>query len=164
MRRLGIVFPPVSVPARAFVEHEPAGARATGDGIPEIGSMEVAAEGVREWSRLVNPGTPISGFIQNLTGISNAMVADAPPFADVADEVKARLDGRLFIAHNARFDYGFLKNEFKRAGHDFRATVLCTVKLSRKLFPQHARHNLDSLIERHDLLSLIHISEPTRPY
>jgi DNA polymerase-3 subunit epsilon len=48
-------------------------------------------------------------------------------------------------------NYGFLKNEFKRAGHDFRATVLCTVKLSRKLFPQHARHNLDSLIERHGL-------------
>jgi DNA polymerase-3 subunit epsilon len=78
-------------------------------------------------------------------------VADAPSFADVAEEVLERLEGRLFIAHNARFDYGFLKNEFKRAGHDFRATVLCTVKLSRKLFPQHARHNLDSLIERHGL-------------
>jgi DNA polymerase-3 subunit epsilon len=80
------------------------------------------------------------------------MVADAPPFEDVAEEVRARLEGRLFIAHNARFDYGFLKNEFKRAGQEFRATVLCTVKLSRKLFPQHAKHNLDSLIERHALI------------
>jgi DNA polymerase-3 subunit epsilon len=106
---------------------------------------------VREWSTLVNPGTTISGFIEHLTGISNAMVAQAPAFEDLAAEVKARLEGRLFIAHNARFDYGFLKNEFKRAGQDFRATVLCTVRLSRKLFPQHARHNLDSLIERHDL-------------
>jgi DNA polymerase-3 subunit epsilon len=76
----------------------------------------------------------------------------APAFEDVAAEVLARLAGRLFIAHNARFDYGFLKNEFKRAGHDFRATVLCTVKLSRKLFPQHPRHNLDSLIARHGLV------------
>jgi len=141
----------MSFPALAFVDLETTGATATADRITEIGIVEVDEDGVREWSCLVNPGTPISGFIESLTGISNAMVADAPPFEDVADEVRERLAGRLFIAHNARFDYGFLKNEFKRAGQDFRATVLCTVKLSRKLFPQHARHNLDSLIERHGL-------------
>jgi DNA polymerase-3 subunit epsilon len=141
----------MSFPALAFVDLETTGATATADRITEIGIVEVDENGVREWSCLVNPGTPISGFIERLTGISNAMVADAPPFANVAEEVKERLEGRLFIAHNARFDYGFLKNEFKRAGHDFRATVLCTVKLSRKLFPQHAKHNLDSLIARHDL-------------
>ena len=139
-------FPPL-----AFVDLETTGATATADRITEIGIVEVDETGVREWSCLVNPGTPISGFIERLTGISNAMVARAPAFADVAAEVMARLEGRLFVAHNARFDYGFLKNEFKRAGHDFRATVLCTVKLSRKLFPQNAKHNLDSLIERHDL-------------
>ena len=138
-------------PTLAFVDLETTGATATADRITEIGIVEVDEQGVREWSCLVNPGTPISGFIERLTGISNAMVADAPPFEDVAEEVKARLEGRLFIAHNARFDYGFLKNEFKRAGHDFRATVLCTVRLSRKLYPQHHKHNLDSLIERHDL-------------
>jgi len=137
--------------ALAFVDLETTGATATADRITEIGIVEVDQHGVREWSCLVNPGTPISGFIERLTGISNAMVADAPVFAEVAAEVRARLEGRLFIAHNARFDYGFLKNEFKRIGHDFRATVLCTVRLSRKLFPQHARHNLDSLIARHDL-------------
>ncbi len=141
----------MSFPALAFVDLETTGATAAADRITEIGIVEVDETGVREWSCLVNPGIPISGFIERLTGISNAMVAQAPPFADVAAEVKARLDGRLFIAHNARFDYGFLRNEFKRAGHDFHATVLCTVKLSRKLFPQHARHNLDSLIERHGL-------------
>lgn len=141
----------MSFPALAFVDLETTGATATADRITEIGIVEVDEKGVREWSCLVNPGTPISGFIERLTGISNAMVADAPAFEDVAEEVKARLDGRLLIAHNARFDYGFLKNEFKRAGQDFRATVLCTVKLSRKLFPQHAKHNLDSLIARHDL-------------
>ena len=141
----------MSLPALAFVDLETTGATATADRITEIGIVEVDEDGVREWSCLVNPGTPISGFIERLTGISNAMVADAPPFEDVAAKVKERLEGRLFIAHNARFDYGFLKNEFKRAGHEFRATVLCTVKLSRKLFPQHVRHNLDSLIERHGL-------------
>lgn len=141
----------MSFPALAFVDLETTGATATADRITEIGIVEVDEAGVREWSCLVNPETPISGFIERLTGISDAMVAHAPAFAEVAAEVMERLDGRLFIAHNARFDYGFLKNEFKRAGHDFRATVLCTVKLSRKLFPQHAKHNLDSLIARHEL-------------
>jgi DNA polymerase-3 subunit epsilon len=136
----------------AFVDLETTGATATHDRITEIGIVEVDADGsVREWQQLVNPGVRIPPFIEQLTGISNDMVADAPPFEMVASETMKRLEGRLFIAHNARFDYGFLKNEFKRLGIPFRASVLCTVKLSRTLFPEHKRHNLDSLIERHDL-------------
>lgn len=136
----------------AFIDLETTGATATADRITEIGIVEVDADGtVREWQQLVNPGQPIPPFIEQLTGISNAMVAAAPPFEAVADEVLRRLEGRLFIAHNARFDYGFIKNEFKRLGVAFRAPVLCTVKLSRTLFPEHKRHNLDSLIERHGL-------------
>ncbi len=107
---------------------------------------------VREWSTLVNPDAPIPPFIETLTGITNAMVADAPRFEDLADDILARLDGRLFIAHNARFDHGFLKNAFRRLGHPFRPPVLCTVRLSRKLYPGYARHNLDTLIERHRLV------------
>jgi DNA polymerase-3 subunit epsilon len=99
----------------------------------------------------VNTETPIPFFIQNMTGITDDMVRDAPTFDELAGEVLDRLNGRLFIAHNAQFDYGFLKNEFRRVGHDFRATVLCTVKLSRRLFPEHRRHSLDALIERHGL-------------
>ena len=136
----------------AFVDLETTGATATSDRITEIGIIEVDEDGsVREWAQLVNPGTRIPPFIEQLTGISNELVAAAPAFADVADETWRRLEGRLFIAHNARFDYGFLKNEFRRLGVTFRAPVLCTVKLSRSLFPEHKRHNLDSLIERHDL-------------
>jgi DNA polymerase III subunit epsilon len=136
----------------AFVDLETTGATATADRITEIGIVEVDAEGVREWSSLVNPEARIPEFIERLTGISNAMVASAPTFDRLAEEVRERLDGRLFIAHNARFDYGFLKNEFGRLGIDFRATVLCTVKLSRKLYPEHHKHSLDSLIERHGLV------------
>ncbi len=138
-------------PALVFVDLETTGATAATDRITEIGIVEVSAEGVSEWSSLVNPGVPISGFIERLTGISDAMVADAPSFAELAGAVLSRLEGRLFVAHNARFDYGFLRAEFKRAGHDFRATVLCSVKLSRKLYPQHHKHSLDALIERHGL-------------
>ena len=136
----------------AFVDLETTGATATVDRITEIGIIEVDADGTaREWQHLVNPGVRIPPFIEQLTGISNEMVAEAPPFAQVAAETLRRLEGRLFIAHNARFDYSFLKNEFKRLDILFRAPVLCTVKLSRTLFPEHKRHNLDSLIERHGL-------------
>ncbi|MFM9913103.1 MAG: exonuclease domain-containing protein [Methylophilaceae bacterium] len=135
----------------AFVDLETTGATATVDRITEIGIILVDEAGVREWSTLVNPQTRIPEFIERLTGITNEMVEDAPTFDRVANEVAALLAGHTFIAHNARFDYGFLKNEFKRLDRSFKATVLCTVKLSRKLYPTFPRHNLDSLIERHGL-------------
>lgn len=140
------------IPERlAFVDLETTGANAAHDRITEIGVVEVDGDDVSTWTTLVNPGRAIPQFIQQLTGISNEMVADAPSFADVAHDLAARLHGRVFIAHNARFDYGFLKNEFQRLGLRFRADVLCTVRLSRRMYPEHHRHNLDSLIERHGL-------------
>lgn len=139
-------------PRLAFVDLETTGTTATADRITEIGIVEVDEhDGVSEWSSLVNPEIRIPDFIAALTGISNDMVADAPTFEELADEIHARLEGRLFIAHNARFDHGFLKNAFKRTGHVFRPSVLCTVKLSRKLYTGFSRHNLDSLVERHRL-------------
>ncbi len=135
-----------------FVDLETTGSTATVDRITEIGIVEVNEEGeVREWSSLVNPQTRIPPFIQSLTGITDAMVADAPTFAELADEVLSRLHGHLFVAHNARFDHGFLKGEFRRLGLDFKSPVLCTVKLSRRLFPQYTKHNLDALVARHNL-------------
>lgn len=135
----------------AFVDIETNGGTATIDGITEVGIVEVDEDGVREWSHLVRPEGRIPEFIERLTGISNEMVADAPTFAELAEEIYDRLDGRLFIAHNARFDYGFLRNAFERVGMPLRPSVLCTVKLSRTLYPEHKRHGLDSLIERHGL-------------
>src|SRR5262245_36678814 len=79
------------------------------------------------------------------------MVADAPPFAAVADEVATRLEGRLFVAHNARFDYGFLRSEYRRLDRHFRAPVLCTVRLSRALTPDQHGHNLDAVMARHGI-------------
>ena len=67
------------------------------------------------------PECSIPPEIQALTGITNAMVSGAPTFAQVADEVAARIAGCVFVAHNARFDYGFLKHEFGRLGRAFTA-------------------------------------------
>lgn len=140
------------IPERlAFIDLETTGANPLRDRITEIGVVEVDGDCVTTWNTLINPERPIPEFIQRLTGIRNEMVADAPSFAEVAAELAGRLQGRLFIAHNARFDYGFVRNEYQRLGQRFRADVLCTVRLSRRLFPQFPRHNLDSLIVRHGL-------------
>lgn len=136
-----------------FIDLETTGINPVSDRITEIGIVEVDATGsVTRWSTLVNPEIPIPPFIQTLTGIDNAMVRNAPVFADIAEQLALRLQGGLFIAHNARFDYGFLRNAFKEVGSSLRCEVLCTVKLSRKIFPKHAKHNLDILIERHGLV------------
>lgn len=134
-----------------FVDLETSGANFANDRIIEIGLLEVDGRGAREWSVLVNPETPVSPFITGLTGIDDAMLSSAPPFRQLAPSLLEKLRGKLLVAHNARFDYGFLKCEFKRLGIDFRSPTLCTVKLSRKLFPQHHRHNLDTLVARHGL-------------
>ena len=76
------------------------------------------------------------------------MVAGAPSFASLADTLHELLADAVFVAHNARFDYGFVRNAFRRCGVAFEAEVLCTVKLSRALHPEHARHGLDALIAR----------------
>jgi len=139
-------------PSVAFVDLETTGTGPPGDRITEIGIVRVA-EGrlLDEWSTLVNPECGIPADIQALTGITNAMVRGAPTFAQVAHEVRSRLEGRLFVAHNARFDYGFLKSEFRRLGESFTANVLCTVRLSRRLYPEAASHGLDAVIARHGL-------------
>ena len=135
----------------AFVDLETTGATASLDRITEIGIILVDESGVQEWSSLVNPETRISGFSERLSGISNEMVANEPRFCDLANRVYKMLEGRIFVAHNARFDYAFLKQSFMREGIDFSVKTLCTVKLSRRLYPGYPKHNLDTLIERHGL-------------
>ncbi|HZP93250.1 MAG TPA: exonuclease domain-containing protein [Burkholderiales bacterium] len=136
-----------------FLDLETTGAGPHFDRITEIGLVEVdRGRLVGEWSSLVNPLRRIPPEIQNLTGITDEMVAGAPSFDQLAPDLYARLQGKVLVAHNARFDYGFLRHEFRRAGYRYVANVLCTVKLSRRLYPHERKHNLDSLIERHGLV------------
>ena len=143
--------------AFAFVDLETTGTRADADRITEIGIVRVDCASpdspprVTEWASLVDPQVPIPPAIQALTGITDAMVARAPTFSTIASRVASMLDGCIFIAHNARFDYGFLKHAFARLEHGFSARVLCTVRLSRRLDPDAHGHGLDALIARHGL-------------
>jgi DNA polymerase III subunit epsilon len=139
-------------PSIAFVDVETTGTTATGDRITEVGIVRIEdGHLVDEWSSLVNPECSIPEDIQALTGITNAMVRGAPTFGELRRDIHERLEGSLFVAHNARFDYGFIKNEFRRAEMAFSADVLCTVRLSRRLYPDAVGHGLDAIIARHGL-------------
>ncbi len=135
----------------AFVDLETTGTHATYDRITEVGIVTLTDGVVEEWSSLVDPGCHIPPMIESLTGITSAMVAGAPEFGQLAGEMLHRLEGRMFIAHNARFDYGFLKAAFANLGLRFQPRVMCTARLSRRLFPQFQRHNLDSIIGRYGI-------------
>ena len=108
---------PTLVGPVACVDLETTGGTADSHRIIEVGI--VLLDGgvvVEQWSSLVDPGRRIPPSIESFTGITNEMVTGAPTFADLRAEVRRRLDGRLFVAHNARFDYGFVRNEFRRLG------------------------------------------------
>ena len=136
----------------AIVDLETTGGRPAEDRVTEIAVLEVESfEVAREWSTLVNPGRAIPGAIQALTRITQEMVEGAPRFEELAAALYERLAGRVFVAHNARFDYGFLRREFERAGIRFHARTLCTVRLSRRLYRGEGGHSLDHLIGRHGL-------------
>ena len=135
----------------AFVDLETTGLRPSVDRVTEIGVVTVGGGRPSEWTTLINPGVRQSEGSRRFNGIDSTVLADAPRFKDIATELFNRLEGRLFIAHNARFDHAFLKAEFERAGLDFYPRVLCSVMLSRKFYSDFARHDLDSLMERHGL-------------
>lgn len=139
------------LPTLAFVDIETTGSHFDRDRITEIGIKTLADGQVHIWESLINPQVFIPQNIQRLTGISHEMVANQPCFAELAQEIKKELEGKVFVAHNARFDYGFIKASFKRLGIEFKPKVLCTVKLSRLLFPDQSRHNLDTIISAHGL-------------
>jgi DNA polymerase-3 subunit epsilon len=141
----------LAYPDLAFVDIETTGSHFDRDRITEIGIKTLSSRGVQVWEQLINPQTFIPQNIQKLTGISPQMVENQPSFEGIARELKQELEGKIFVAHNARFDYGFIKASFKRMGIDFKPKVLCTVKLSRLLFPNQARHNLDTIIHSHGL-------------
>ncbi|MCC8403874.1 DNA polymerase III subunit epsilon [Paraburkholderia sp. MMS20-SJTN17] len=135
-----------------FVDLETTGGSTSEHRITEVGVVEAGPNGVTRWSSLIDPQQPIPSFIQQLTGITDDMVLGAPTFESIAPALFERLNGKLFVAHNASFDRGFLRSEFRRAGLAFDPDVLCTVRLSRALFPGEKRHGLDALVERHALV------------
>lgn len=138
------------IPARfAFVDVETTGMSPQHDRVIEVGILRVEdGEVVAQYNKLLNPETYIHPSIQSLTGISPLDLEHAPTFEQEKDEIYELLQDSVFVAHNVRFDYAFLKGEFARYEMPFTAKQLCTARLSRALFPSERRHGLSALIER----------------
>lgn len=100
-----------------------------------------------KWTTLINPECYISPYFISLSGISNEMVADAPKFHEVAKKIIELTEGKIFVAHNVGFDYGFIKDEFAGLGYKYKRETLCTVRLSRKLMPGKLSYSLGKLCE-----------------
>jgi DNA polymerase III subunit epsilon len=132
----------------AIVDIETTGGYAANHRITEIAIYHHDGVQVTEtFHTLVNPGRNIPYYITGLTGITSEMVLTAPTFDTIAHQVYEKLDGKVFVAHNAHFDYSFLKKEFEQAGINWQAKKLCTVRLSRKIIPGLRSYSLGSLAE-----------------
>lgn len=133
----------------AIVDVETTGVSVTGDRVIEIAVQRIERGAVtRTFESLVDPEQPLDPFIQRLTGIRQQDLDGAPTFGAIHDEVSALLAGCVFVAHNVGFDYGLVQSEFARLGKSFEATRLCSVRLSKRLYPRYKRHNLDEVIKR----------------
>ena len=138
--------------AMVLLDCETTGGKAIYHHIIEIGLIVIeGGELIETWQTFIDPKVTLPPFIQRLTGITPGMIKGAPVFLDIAEELLSKLKGRTLVAHNARFDYSFLKNEFERAGFTYNAKPLCSVKFSRNLYPQFKRHGLSQIINRFDL-------------
>lgn len=137
----------------AIVDVETTGAASIYNRIIEIAVLRVHhGHLVEKFSTLLDPERNISPFIESLTGIRNKDLEGAPTFHQVKDRLYDLLDGAIFVAHNAKFDYSFLREEFDREKINYTAKRLCTMRLSKALFPDQRKHNLDTIIERFGIM------------
>ena len=130
----------------AVVDIETTGGYAASHGITEIAILIYDGEQViNRYQTLINPHQSIPIYIQALTGIDDMMVASAPDFRDVAAEIYTLLHDKIFVAHNVNFDYSFVKHHLAVCGYALTSKKLCTVRLSRKLFPGLPSYSLGKL-------------------
>ncbi len=140
-------FTKLAVPSMyAIVDIETTGGYAAANGITEISIQVFDGEKVVDkFESLINPGQPIPPYIAAMTGITDDMVADAPPFEEVASTVYNLLTDKIFVAHNVNFDYSFVKSHLDECGFSLDVKKLCTVRLSRKLVPGFPSYSLGKL-------------------
>ncbi len=134
------------------VDVETTGGKGPDHRVTEIGAVKVrGTDIVGRFSTLLNPQRPIPSGITRLTGISQEMVADAPSFADIADDFTAFMGDAIFVAHNVGFDYRFVSQEYRRLGRTFRHAKLCTCQSMRRLYPGHGSYSLANLCQVFDI-------------
>ncbi|MDJ0749055.1 MAG: exonuclease domain-containing protein [Woeseiaceae bacterium] len=138
--------------AYVVVDVETTGGKGENHRVTEIGAVKVRnGEVVDRFQTLLNPQRTIPPNIVRLTGITPAMVEDAPYFMDIADDFAEFMGDAIFVAHNVEFDYGFISREFARLGRSFRHAKLCTCSSMRKLYPGHRSYSLASLCQQYEI-------------
>ncbi len=137
-----------------LIDTETTGMSSTQNSVIEIGAIRIEnGEVVKTMNQLVQPRVgAIPRIITEITGITNADVADAPLFEDVSDDLLSMFEGDArFVAHNASFDYSFLNHAYALQDTLFEPEQFCTVKLSRALYGKERRHSLQTIIEHHNI-------------
>jgi DNA polymerase-3 subunit epsilon len=133
-----------------FIDVETTGGMAWSSRILEIGALRVEdGQVVSTMKQVLDPEEPVPGWITRLTGIEQHETHGKPTFGEMSGELRNLFQGALFVAHNVNFDYSFFREEFRKLGDSFSMDKLCTVRLSRALYPEHRSHKLDSVIARH---------------
>ncbi len=136
----------------AIVDIESTGSPVSSNGITEIAIVLHNGEDIEGYyETLINPQVSIPPYVIRLTSITNEMVAKAPFFKDVAEQIYTLLKDRIFVAHNAEFDYYYIKYFLESCGYIYEEKRLCTFKLSRKAFPNLPKHGLGSLTKELDI-------------
>ncbi len=135
-----------------YVDIETNGGNGQRGRIIEVAAIKVQDnEIIDTFTTLINPGMSIPDWITRLTGIENNDLISAPYFGDIAQQLSDFLNGSLFVAHNVIFDYSFIKRQLKDLGHEYTPKLMCTVRLSRALYPNEKGHSLEKIINRHGI-------------
>lgn len=130
----------------SIIDIEATGGNAKIGKITEVAIYNFDGESiVQKFESLINPERKIPSYVQRLTGISNKMVAEAPVFKEVAQDIFNILNGNCFVAHNVKADYSFIRAELMQAGFDFKSRRLCTLELSKQLIPEAESHGLGKI-------------------
>ncbi len=135
-----------------FIDLETTGTSTYKDRVIEVGLVRVEnGREVLRYQSLVNPEVALPGWIERLTGIRAESLYDAPLFSDLAQKIQELTAGSIMVAHNAGFDYSFLKREMYRARTQWESSAVCSVRYSRNLYPGFVSHSLDAVSKRHNL-------------
>lgn len=123
-----------------------------GDRVIEVGAVRIADGEVAEhFQGLMNPGRHISAFIEDFTGITNAMVAAAPPCEEVMKELFSFIADSAIVAHNSSFDRRFLVAEWRRLDIDCDNPFACSMLTARRIYPDAPNHKLGTLVAYNNL-------------
>ncbi len=132
-----------------FVDTETTGLDPMKDRVIEIGIVKIDKDNnITKYSKLINPGFKISKEIRMITGIKIKELNTAPYFEEIVKELRDLFKADLFIAHNSKFDYDFLSEEFYKCGIEFFIPQVDTIKLAKKFYPNYLTYSLDSIIAR----------------